>query len=194
MGAAKQRRAALGAAYGQPPAMAWHYTMGRKIPRILRDGALRDAWREDRNSPDMYAVWLTTASKVDPTSSPALSLRKAYGGDMEAFKQMTGGHWRIGFELPHPALMTYAETLAHHPPGTRAGAFFRNLQSMGENRNEWRVASAPLSLLGCRIEELQGGERESQCANGCLEPQDFDSRLQLVKTVFFSSLLLPDHY
>jgi len=162
MGAAKRRREALGVAYGMPPVIAWHYTLGRKIPRILRDGALRDAWM-DRNRRDFgsrapYSIWLTTAGTVDPTSNPAINFREGYGCDPEAFKRMAGGHWRIGFELPHPALMTYAEALALNPPGTPFGAFYRNLAPLGENRKDWRIASASLPLAGCRIEELQGGE------------------------------------
>ena len=162
MGAANRRRAALGAAYGQPPAMAWHYTLGRKIPAILRDGALRDAWmdsnRKEFGALAPYSIWLTTAGTVDPTSTAAMTWRGSYAGDAEAFKQMTGGHWRIGFELPHPALMTYAEALILHPPSGLIGAFYRNLAPMGENRKNWRLALQPLPLAGCRIEEQQGGE------------------------------------
>jgi hypothetical protein len=46
MGQAKLKKIALGDAYGAPEDTAWHYTLGRKIPLILRDGFLRDAWTE----------------------------------------------------------------------------------------------------------------------------------------------------
>jgi hypothetical protein len=162
MGQARNRKRRLGPAYGQPPAMAWHYTLGRKIPRILRDGALRDAWmernRKESGALTPYSIWLTTATTVDPTSCAALTQRGSYAGDAEAFKRMTGGHWRIGFELPHPALMTYREALILHPPSDLMGAYYRSLAPMGENRNQWRMAGEPLPLIGCRIEEQQGGE------------------------------------
>jgi hypothetical protein len=161
MGQARNRKRHLGPAYGQPPAMAWHYTLGRKIPRILRDGALRDAWLE-RNRKESgatpYSIWLTTATTVDPTSCAALTHRGSYAGDAEAFKRTVGGHWRIGFELPHPALMTYREVLIQHPPSDPIGVYYRSFVRMGENRNQWRIAGEPLPLIGCRIEEQQGGE------------------------------------
>lgn len=82
MGAAKLRRQAMGAAYGAAPAWAWHYTLGRKIPLILRDGALRDAWmdcnRERFGLVIPYSIWLTTAESVDPTSTAALTLAQCY--------------------------------------------------------------------------------------------------------------------
>lgn len=162
MGAANRRRAALGLSYGAAAAWAWHYTLGRKIPRILRDGALRDAWmdrnRETYGARAPYSIWFTTAGKVDPTSTPALTRRGSYANDPDLFKRMTGGHWRIGFSLPHPALMTYSEALALHPPSSRFGGWYRQLASCGENRNQWRIADQPVPLTGCRIEELQGDQ------------------------------------
>lgn len=50
MGAAKRRRQALGPAYGTAQAWAWHYTLGRKMPLILRDGCLQDAWMDDNRA------------------------------------------------------------------------------------------------------------------------------------------------
>lgn len=160
MGAAKRRCEALGPAYGAPSSWAWHYTLGRKIPLILRDGALRDAWMEDsrdrfgRLIP--YSIWLTTAEAVDPTSVPALTLAKGYQFDQVAFKNFAGGAWRIGYRLPHPSITTYAEALALHPPGSAFGCWCRKLTSHGANRKQWRVAWQPLTITGCRIEEQQG--------------------------------------
>ena len=161
MGQARNRKRRLGPAYVQPPAMAWHYTMGRKIPRILRDGALRDVWlernRKGAGDRTPYLIWLTTAATVDPTSCAALTHRM-YAGDAETHKRLMGGHWRIGFELPHPALTTYREALIQHPPSDPIGVYYRSLVPMGENRNQWRITGEPLPLIGCRIEEQQGGE------------------------------------
>jgi len=162
MGAANRRREALGPAYGAPPAWAWHYTLGRKIPLILRDGALRDAWME--NNRDQYgrrvpySIWLTTAETVDPTSTAALTLAKGYQHDRDAFKRLTGGAWRIGYSLPHPSISTYANAMALHPPGSPFGDWCRGLSSNGANRNQWRVAWEPLLLEGCRIEEQQADQ------------------------------------
>lgn len=160
MGAAKRRREALGPAYGAPPAWAWHYTLGRKIPLILRDGALRDAWMDDncdrfgRRIP--CSVWLTTAETVDPTSVPALTLLNGYQSDRDAFKRCTGGVWRIGYNLPHPSITTYEEALALHPPSSAFGRWCRQLPSHGADRKQWRVSWEALPLTGCRIEEQRG--------------------------------------
>lgn len=162
MGAAKLRRQAMGAAYGAAPAWAWHYTLGRKIPLILRDGALRDAWmdcnRERFGLVIPYSIWLTTAESMDPTSTPALTLAQCYRFDRAEFKHKTGGHWRIGYRLPHPAITTYEEARALHPSGSAFGDFYQHLPKMGANRKCWRMACEPLPLVGCRIEELQGGQ------------------------------------
>jgi hypothetical protein len=160
MGAAKRRRDALGPAYGAPPSWAWHYTLGRKIPLILRDGALRDAWMDgnrDRFGRCIpYSIWLTTAETVDPTSVPALTLAKFYQFDRDAFKCCAGGAWRIGYNLPHPSITTYEDALALHPVGSPFRNWCRKLPSKGANRKQWRVAWEPLGLAGCRIEEQQG--------------------------------------
>jgi hypothetical protein len=155
MGQSKLRRAKLGCVYGSPPTWAWHYTLGRKIPLILRDGFLRDEFT--KSIP--YTIWLTTAETVDPTSVPAMTLEHAYGFDREAFKRIAGGAWRIGFHLPHPELSTYEQALSLHSPATPFGGWCRSLPNFGENRKNWRIAWIPLSLFGCRIEEeLQEGQ------------------------------------
>lgn len=161
MGAARCRRKALGPVYGAPPHWAWHYTIGRKIPLILRDGALRDAWMED-NPTDFSAlltrsIWLTTAETIDPTSVPALTLRKAYGSNQELFKSLTGGAWRIGYPLPNPLIITFEEALAIHPPSTTFGRWCRNLSHCGVNRKNWRLSWESLSIVGCRVEEQRAG-------------------------------------
>lgn len=160
MGAAKRRQQALGAAYGTPPAWAWHYTLGRYMPLIAADGALRDAWtdanRHRIGGAALYSIWFTTAQVVDPTSTPAYALRDDCKGDQELFKATFGGHWRIGAPCSHPLLLTYQQALAQHDQDTVAGQFLRNLPRAGENRNHWRLALEPVPLIGCRIEELQG--------------------------------------
>jgi hypothetical protein len=161
MGAAKCRRKALGSAYGASPSWAWHYTIGRKIPLILRDGALRDAWMED-NPTDVSvllprSIWFTTAETIDPTSVTALSLRKAYGSNQELFKCLAGGAWRIGYSLPNPSIITFEEALAIHPPGTTYGKWCRRLDHCGVNRRNWRLSFGSLPIVGCRIEEQKEG-------------------------------------
>lgn len=162
MGAARCRQRALGAAYGAAPAWAWHYTLGRKIPLILGDGQLRDAWTQDHRESSgklgAYSVWFTTSERVDPTSSAALSQQQAYGSNPEAFQLLIGGHWRIGVPIDHPQLLTYQQVLAAHPPSTVLGLYYRKLQRHGENRNQWRVSLQPVGLAGCRIEQLQGDQ------------------------------------
>jgi hypothetical protein len=134
--------------------------LGRKIPLILRDGALRDAWMDgnrDRFGRCIpYSIWLTTAETVDPTSVPALTLAKFYQFDRDAFKCCAGGAWRIGYNLPHPSITTYEDALALHPVGSPFRNWCRKLPSKGANRKQWRVAWEPLGLAGCRIEEQQG--------------------------------------
>lgn len=160
MGAAKLRRKALGDAYGLPPCWAWHYTLGRKIPLILSDGMLRDAWTED-NSNEFAdipcSVWFTTSETIDPTSVPALTLDNAFGFDREAFKRIAGGAWRIGLPLPHTSLNTYEEALALHSPKSPFGSWLRQLTSHGANRKQWRMAWQALPILDCRVEEQKGG-------------------------------------
>lgn len=161
MGAAKCRRKALGPAYGATPPWAWHYTIGRKIPLILRDGALRDAWMED-NPTDMSvllprSIWFTTAEIIDPTSVPALSLRKAYGSNQELFKCLTGGAWRIGYPLPHPSIITFEEALDIYTLNTTYGRWCRSLSHCGVNRKNWRLSFESLPLVGCRVEEQKAG-------------------------------------
>jgi len=161
MGAAKRRQQALGADYGAPPAWAWHYTLGRKIPRILTAGELRDAWTQ--RHPEMallglYSIWFSTSDCVDPTSAAACTMRNSYANDPAAFKTYTGGHWRVGIEVGSPLLLTYQQALGLHPPHTRAGRFLRALPRLGENRKHWRVALEPVPLTGCRIEELVDGQ------------------------------------
>lgn len=158
MGEAKRRRENLGPAYGAPPTWAWHYTLGRKIPLILRDGALRDAWLHDNsedfdNLPIPYSIWFTTAETIDPTSVPALTLDNAYNFDQENFKRDAGGAWRIGYPLPHSSMNTFEEALGLHSPDSLFGGWLRRLTSHGANRKNWRVAWVPMPILGCRIEE-----------------------------------------
>lgn len=157
MGEAKRRRENLGPAYGAPPTWAWHYTLGRKIPLILRDGALRDAWLhdnpEDFDKPIPYLIWFTTAETIDPTSVPGLTLGNAYNFDRESFKRDAGGAWRIGYPLPHSSINTFEEALGLHSSDSAFGGWLRRLTSHGANRKNWRVAWEPMPILGCRIEE-----------------------------------------
>jgi hypothetical protein len=162
MGKSKRRRNALGPVSGAPASWAWHYTLGRKIPLILRDGALRDAWLQDHpedfTGPIPSSIWFTAAETVDPTSIPALILANTYHFDREAFKRIAGGAWRIGYPLPHPSLSTYEEALAIHPPGSAFGGWLHGLTSYGCNKKDWRISwELMMPLTGCRIEEEQGG-------------------------------------
>jgi hypothetical protein len=176
MGAARRRQQALGASYGAPPTWAWHYTMGRKIPRILAAGVLQDdSLAASGLPPDFYQVWFTTSTRVDPTSSAACTLRISYRGDLQAFKTMTGGHWRVGVACDHRLLITYQEALRRHSSATAVGRALRNLAHCGENRSQWRLAQAPVPIDSSRIEELVGGQwvhrpiqtlSRGQCAPG----------------------------
>lgn len=113
MGTAKLSRQAMGSTCGQPPAWALHYTLGRKIPRIPRDGAIRDEWmdrnRERYGSQAPYSVWLTTAETVELTSTAALTFRGPYATAPDLFKELTGGNWRIGLPADHPLLLSESE-------------------------------------------------------------------------------------
>lgn len=157
MGAARCRRKALGGAYGASPSWAWHYTIGRKIPLILQDGALRDTYMKDDPTEFSarlpHSIWLTTAETIDPTSVPALTLREAYGYDQQSFKLFTGGTWRIGYPLPHSLIITFEEILIRFPPSTIYGRWCRNLSHYGMNRKNWRLSLESLPVAGCRVEE-----------------------------------------
>lgn len=157
MGAAKRRRELLGAAYGtaQPPEWAWHYTLGRKIPLILRSGALEAAW----DGAIFPVVWLTTADRPDPTSSAVLTLRGTYRGDVAAFKHWTGGIWRVGFRATHPQLHSYAAALAENPSDSPRGRWFRELRRKGEDRRQWLLSYEAIELPEeVLVQELLDGE------------------------------------
>lgn len=157
MGQAKSRRKALGCSYGQRLAMAWHYTLGRKIPLIIEDGFLRDDWTQ-RNKHlfphHIYSVWFTLSERVDPTSTAGLTEKRSYSCDPALFKQITGGHWRIGLPSGDERLITYKQALDRFKPSSAFGRFFRGLPHHGENRNQWMLVQEQIPLADLAFQEL----------------------------------------
>lgn len=157
MGQARLKKMALGDAYGSSPEIAWHYTLGRKVPLILRDGFLRDTWT-DANRKEypgaFYSIWFTLSDKVDPTSTASLSQRRSYPSEPRAFKEATGGHWRLGLHTSDKRLVSYSQVLDMYPPSSRAGRFLRGLPRHGENRNMWLVSTENISSSDLIYQEL----------------------------------------
>lgn len=197
MGQSKRRRNLLGGDYGKPPEVAWHYTIGRKIPLILESEALRDDWTErkrDQFPHAVYSVWFTRSQNVDPTSTASLTYSRSYPGQPELFKEKTGGHWRVGLPLSDDRLLTYAEALEEYPPSSSFGKFFRGLPSHGENRKEWLLALVPIECESLIFQELRDGEWITHSLNDLPRQSDapgygvtLDSLLESEADAFFSA-------
>lgn len=154
MGIAKRHQQMTGSNYGRSPAWAWHYTLGKNIPAILAAAELRDTWHAavGHRYGIPASIWFTTEEKVDPTSTPAITLQQSYKGDLHRFTEQTGGHWRIG--VPADQLLTFSDLLERFAPSTTAGRWLRNLPHLGANRKRWRASIEPVPLIGCRVEQL----------------------------------------
>lgn len=157
MGQSKIRKKLLGDAYGKRPEMAWHYTLGRKVPLIVEDGWLRDDWT--KSNPNKYphaahAIWFTVSEQVDPTSCAAITERKSYPCDPDRFKDKTGGHWRFGIPSSDPRLVAYREVLKSYSPESLFGQFLRSLSNEGENRNHWLISQEPVPVAGLVLQEM----------------------------------------
>ncbi len=94
--------------------------MGKNIPVILAAAELRDTWHDTvgHRYGIPASIWFTTKEKVDPTSTPTITLQQLYKGDLHRFTEQTGGHWRIGVPADHCQLLTYSDLLERFPPST----------------------------------------------------------------------------
>jgi len=137
--------------------MAWHYTLGRKIPLIIEDGFLRDDWTQRNKhlfTHSVYSVWFTLSEQVDPTSTAGCTERKSYSCDPSFFRRMTGGHWRVGLPSDDQRLVSYKQALDRFKPSSAFGRFFRGLPHHGENRNQWMLAQEPIPISDLTFQQL----------------------------------------
>lgn len=126
------------------PRIAWHYTIGRCLESILRDGMIRPA-TEYVPKDERPCVWLSVRNAFDPTARKMLSLPDGSmrTATLEETERLGGGLFRIGVDADGCVdFKTYARESGASP------AMVRSLKSVAERQGakviDWRVSFEPL--------------------------------------------------
>jgi hypothetical protein len=132
--------------------LAWHYTVGTKIPLILEDGFLRPA-TAGVMPPEKPIVWFSknqlweaTANKMFRATDGTLRF-----GTRETTREMGGGLFRFG--LPTEELRRWTELQREALIPTRTKRSLVNAAKKdGSNPYDWLGTLEPVQIDRCIIE------------------------------------------
>lgn len=132
--------------------LVWHYTVGERLPEILRSGVLRPT--RSRLNDEWFAVWFSTLRDWDPAVGLA--------GLTARTPEEAGGLARIGV-APETAPVTW-ERFVSMGGISKVGANLRVFVDVerGSDPQLWRLSLLPVPAEKWRAVEWRSGMRKGE--------------------------------
>jgi hypothetical protein len=134
--------------------LLWHYTVGMKMPAIVRSGVLKPAVAFVPEG-EIPVVWFSSEPRWEQTANKMLmtAAGQLVCLNFEQTVMLFGGGYRFGVPahqlLSWPKLKTVARI---HPDTERA--LVCSAKDLGANPDTWAGAIEPVSVSACRVERL----------------------------------------
>jgi len=137
------------------PLLAWHYTLGSHLLRILENGHILPHDQPDTPAVECQLVWVSLNQRYEPSAAKRLEVNGvAQPPTLEVMRQLGNGVYRLG--VPPRSLLT-GETLRKHAriSKDRWQTLAQQAQACGAAISEWYGTIDPVPSSDCVIEVWQ---------------------------------------
>jgi hypothetical protein len=136
------------------PVLAWHYTLGLHLLRILESGHLMPMDTPDTPASESPVLWFSLNQRYEPSAAKSLEVNGArQAPTLPLMRQFGNGVYRLG--------VSPRTLLSGAPLRRQAGiqkerwqALSQHAKQCGANTSEWYGTVHPVSCGDCVIERL----------------------------------------
>ena len=147
------------------PMLAWHYTLGSHLLRILENGHILPHDQPDTPAVECPLVWFSLNQRYDPSAAKSLELDGiAQPPTLAVMRQLGNGVYRLG--VPPRSLLT-GDVLRRHAriSKDRWQALAKQAQTCGASLPDWYGTIDPVPASDCTIEICQADGTWSRVAS-----------------------------
>lgn len=138
----------------QTPILAWHYTLGANLLRILESGYILPFDREDTPVVELPVAWFSVNQRFEPSAAKSLEVNGvAQAPTLAMMRQFGNGVYRLGIA---PRQLMDGEALRRQARinKERWRELSKKAQECGANVSDWFGAVDPVAASDCVIEVL----------------------------------------
>lgn len=139
----------------QTQILAWHYTLGANLLRILESGYILPADHEDTPVVECPVAWFSLNQRYDPSAAKSLELNgAAQPATLQVMRQLGNGVYRLGIA---PRTLLGGEALRRQARinKERWRELSKRAESCGAHISDWFGSVDPVAAADCVIEVLQ---------------------------------------
>jgi hypothetical protein len=137
------------------PMLAWHYTLGVHLLRILENGYILPNDTPETPAVESPIVWFSLNQRHDPSAIKTIKVNGvAQPATLEAMRQWGNGVYRLGIS---PRALRGGEALRFQARINKArwAALVKQAKDCGANAAEWYGSVDPVAAADCVIEVLK---------------------------------------
>lgn len=138
----------------QTPILAWHYTLGANLLRILESGYILPFDREDTPVVELPVAWFSVNQRFEPSAAKRLEVNGvAQAPTLAMMRQFGNGVYRLGM-APRQLLGGEALRRQARINKERWRELSKTAQECGADVSDWFGAVDPVAASDCVIEVL----------------------------------------
>jgi hypothetical protein len=138
-----------------PPTLAWHYTLGVHLLRILESGCILPQDTPETPAVELPVAWFSLNTRFEPSAAKAIVVNGvAQPATLEVMRQLGNGVYRLGTS-PRALLGGEALRKAARISKPRWAELLKAAKACGADATEWLGAVDPVPAGDCVIEVLQ---------------------------------------
>jgi hypothetical protein len=137
------------------PVLAWHYTLGVNLLRILEQGCILPQDTPETPVVECPVAWFSLNTRFEPSAAKAIVVNGvAQPATLDVMRQLGNGVYRLGTS-PRALLGGEALRKAARISKPRWAELVKAAQACGADVTEWLGAVDPVPAGDCVIEVLQ---------------------------------------
>ena len=147
------------------PPLAWHYTLGVHLLRILEQGCILPQDTPETPAVECPVAWFSLNTRFEPSAAKAIVVNGvAQPPTLDVMRQLGNGVYRLGTS-PRALLGGEALRKAARISKPRWAELVKAAQACGADVTEWLGSVDPVPAGDCVIEVLQADGKWARVAS-----------------------------
>lgn len=142
-----------------PPLLAWHYTLGAHLLRILENGHILPHDTPDTPAVECPVAWFSLNQRHDPSALKSIEVHGvAQPPTLAAMRQWGNGVYRLGIS---PKALLGGEALRRQARISKArwAELLQQAKACGAQASQWYGSVDPVPTADCVIEVLNDAQQ-----------------------------------
>lgn len=136
------------------PILAWHYTLGANLLRILESGYILPADKEDTPAVECPVAWFSLNQQWEPSAAKSIEVNGvAQAPTLPVMRQLGNGVYRLGI-APRSLLAGEALRRQARINKERWRELGQRAEGCGASLSDWFGSIDPVAAADCVIEVL----------------------------------------